>query len=56
MAVLCCSCWGVGVQSEGRLVHRTAFSRDVPEGQPRAYVTHRLAEDEDRLWDLLANR
>lgn len=44
------------MHAEGRVVLRTAFSRDVPEDSPRVYVTHRIGEDAAKLWPLLSSR
>ncbi|KAL5520243.1 hypothetical protein ACEPAG_9456 [Sanghuangporus baumii] len=40
----------------GKLIYRTAFSRDGPEGVKRVYVQDRMREDAERLWDLLGRR
>lgn len=48
---------GNGSMSSSRCLSlHTAFSRDVPEGTARVYVTHRLREVGGILWDLLSNK
>ncbi|KAF7327494.1 Riboflavin synthase domain-like protein [Mycena kentingensis (nom. inval.)] len=39
--------------ARGALSYRTAFSRDGPEGVARVYVQDLIAEDSQRIWDLL---
>lgn len=46
----------LSLSSSGKLVYRTAFSRDVPEGVKRVYVQDRMREDAERLWDILGRR
>jgi sulfite reductase alpha subunit-like flavoprotein len=47
--------WNAFLRS-GALSHfSTAFSRDVPEGSPRMYVTQRLVEDAELVWRLVCD-
>ena len=46
----------LALAESGKLVYRTAFSRDGPEGARRVYVQDRMREDAGRLWDLLGRK
>ncbi|KAJ2927336.1 hypothetical protein H1R20_g9752, partial [Candolleomyces eurysporus] len=41
------------LSDSSRLVYRTAFSRDNPEGVKRTYVQDRILEDAEQIWRLV---
>ncbi|KAI0070674.1 riboflavin synthase domain-like protein [Panus rudis PR-1116 ss-1] len=44
------------LEQKGQLRYRVACSRDGPEGLPRKYVQHLIAEDSKRIWELIGER